>query len=75
MSEEIPNSDEIKLFFHCALCLDDMPLGESPQSYQRIQVGFTKLGLQVWCIRHDVNIAHIDFEGQKHPANMTRKET
>jgi hypothetical protein len=42
--------------------------------WQKIQVGWTQLGLQVWCIRHDCNIMHIDFEGVKHRANTTRRE-
>jgi hypothetical protein len=28
--------------------------------------------LQIWCKRHESNVAHIDFEGANHPANQTR---
>jgi len=35
----------------------------SLQSYSQLDVGFTDIGLQVWCRRHDGNVAHIDFEG------------
>ena len=30
---------------------------------ESIEVGFTNIGLQVWCHKHNVNICHIDFEG------------
>jgi hypothetical protein len=74
----IPNTLEIQAYIHCGLCLQEQKNNEalhttmSPKDYQRIQVGFTKLGLQVWCTRHDCNIMHVDFEHQKHPANTTR---
>lgn len=79
-ARDIPNTNEIVSYLHCSLCLRDFKnnaattFGESPASYQRIEVGFTPIGLQVWCRRHDKNIVHIDFEGQKHPANTTRKK-
>lgn len=71
MTRKIPNTDEIKMFFHCANCFDDMPDGTSPREWSSIEAGWTKLGLQVRCKRCDLNIIHIDFEGQKHPANLT----
>ena len=58
----------IEMFFHCKECMDEIPAGESPMDYQRIQVGWTEQGLEVWCIRHDLKIIHVDFEGQKHAA-------
>ena len=36
-------------------------------------IGWTKLGLQVWCKKHNCNMMHIDFQGQQHPANLTAK--
>lgn len=76
----IPNTYEIKAFFHCALCLEEVQkiaeknnLPQSPSTYQRIEAGFTTLGIQVWCRRHDVNIVHIDFQGHKLPANTQRR--
>lgn len=57
--------EEIVQYFHCALCFKEVPAGQSPQTYQRIQAGFTKKGIQVWCVRHDKNIIHLDFQGQK----------
>lgn len=70
----IPVSNEIKLFMHCKLCLDELTKSQlghdmSPQDYGSLEVGFTDIGVQVWCKRHKVNVVHIDFQGQTHPAN------
>jgi hypothetical protein len=62
------NSYQIKQFFHCGRCFKDKPAGVSPQAYARFEVGWTDVGLQVWCTRHNANVAHIDFEGHQHPA-------
>ena len=56
----------IESFFHCKECMSELPDDESPMDYQRIQAGWTEQGLEVWCIRHDLKIIHIDFEGQQH---------
>lgn len=75
----LPNTNEIGAFIHCALCVAEFKAGhpatrgESPGSYARLNIGWTKPGLQVWCTRHDVNVMHVDFEGQQHPANVTRR--
>ena len=42
----------------------------SPKYEQQLEVGSTPIGIQVWCLRHDVNVIHVDFEGHKHPANL-----
>lgn len=68
------NTNEIQLYLHCARCLAELPgSGESAESYSRLNVGWTAIGLQVWCRRHNANIVHIDFEGHQHPANTTRR--
>lgn len=56
---------DIKMYFHCAKCLEELPEDQSPMDYQRIQAGWTKQGVQVWCVRHNLNVIHIDFMGQK----------
>jgi len=75
-TESIPNTNEIKMFMHCQLCADEFENhehpGESMRTFTKYEVGYTKQGLQVWCIRHEKNVMHIDFEGYQHPANMTR---
>ena len=58
---------EIKSFFHCALCIEELLDGMSPQEYSHTEFGWTEKGFQVWCQRHNANIIHMDFEGQKHP--------
>ena len=75
----IPATNEIVQFFHCKRCLEEVMeiirrtgQSQSPATYQRLCVGFTPIGLQVWCRRHELNIVHIDFEGQQHPANTER---
>lgn len=70
---DVPSAKSIKMFFHCARCMPRKPASISPEQFARINVGWTDLGLQVWCVRCDCNIVHIDFEGQKHPANVEAK--
>lgn len=72
---------QIGAYMHCGKCLDEWrdphhadSAGHSPQTYAALSVGWTKQGLQVWCYRHRVNVLHVDFEGQKHPANTTAAE-
>jgi hypothetical protein len=31
-----------------------------------LQIGITPLGLQIWCTRHEMNVALIDFEHTRH---------
>jgi len=59
----------IEGFMHCGKCLDERPSDKSPEEWARLSVGFTPIGLQVWCVRHGCNVMHIDFEGRQHPAN------
>lgn len=67
MSKTPPaNTREIKMFMHCGLCIQE-------KKPQYIEAGWTLQGFQVWCLNHDCNIVHVDFEGTKHPANTTRR--
>lgn len=68
------NEMSIISFYHCALCMKEKPEGISPRDWALLEVGSTDLGLQVWCKRHDCNVIHISFEGQKHLANTSRKK-
>lgn len=70
---EITNDNAIGQFFHCGRCLPLKPRDKSPRDWAALEVGFTPIGLQVWCKRCDANVCHIDFQGQKHPANLTCK--
>lgn len=67
--------------FMCGLCYDtycehhDRVRNRDFLTYQKIQVGTTEEGLQVWCLRHGVNICLVDFEGESHPANWKKSLT
>lgn len=67
----VSNENCIQGFLHCSMCLKEVPKGQSPAEYQKLAIGWTSVGLQVWCRRHDVNVMHIDFQGHQHPANQT----
>lgn len=56
---------EIGAYLHCAKCLEELPEDQSPAEFARLSVGWTRLGLQVWCHRHDLNVINLDFKGQK----------
>ncbi len=71
MSQVIPASNKIVQFFHCGNCVSKRPAGQSMQDWVRLEAGWTMLGLQVRCVRCDLNIIHIDFEGVRHSANTT----
>ncbi len=70
---EMDQSHRISQFIHCAQCLREFPQAlrqdgiMSYADYQEIEVGFTDVGIQVWCKRHNRNIVHFDFEGMSHP--------
>jgi hypothetical protein len=70
---EIPNTNKIEMFFCCKLCLADMPDNTSMRQWSRLDVGWSKAGIQVWCRRHNCNVLHVDFQGMKHPANAARR--
>ncbi len=67
--KRVPAISCITAYFHCGNCLSDRPADISPAQWVRLEAGFTPAGLQVRCQRCDLNIVHIDFEGQQHPAN------
>ena len=56
---------KILLYFNCKKCVDELPIGETPESFGRLTVGWTKKGLQVFCVRHRLNVITLDFKGQK----------
>lgn len=71
-TEEFGNKLGILQYIHCRLCFEELPRGKSMEDYSRYSIGMTKQGFQVWCRRHDCNVLHIDLQGHKHPADMTR---
>ena len=58
----------------CSKCETEFLLGStdsrSLQDYSRLDIGFTSIGVQVWCRRHDANVVHIDSAGQKPTADF-----
>jgi len=73
--KKIPNTNCIQSFFLCAQCVAEKPDDQSPAEWARFNVGWTQLGLQIWCVRHDINVCHIDFAGHKFNANATAHST
>ncbi len=65
-AEQEGGDNKIVKFFQCGLCCEEVPEGVSMQEYALYECGWTVEGFQVWCRRHDANIIHMDFEGQKH---------
>jgi hypothetical protein len=58
IEEGYERGNEIVSYWHCGKCLDE----DNPQ---RIGVGWTPKGIQVWCEIHNENVWHIDLLGQK----------
>ena len=58
----------------CEACLKEYKNLDNPdislRDYVKVDVGFTRIGIQVWCQRHEKNICHIDFEGNRPPADF-----
>lgn len=71
-ARDILITNEITTFFHCAMCMAEKPPDQSPREFAQLEVGWTPLGIQVWCKRHEVNVMHMDFEGQQHRASSRR---
>lgn len=66
----IPTDNKIGQFIHCPECMAEwkpalQALPDVEELPQRLSVGYTKIGLQVWCETHNRNVLHIDFAGNK----------
>ncbi len=66
----ISSTNKITSFSHCGQCMDELPEDQSPREWAQLEVGFTDIGIQIWCKRHERNVMHVDFQGQKHPASF-----
>ncbi len=77
---EIPVNNGIGAYMHCVRCLHEVQqlraLGApvSPREYARLNVGATRLGLQIWCVRHERNVFHIDYAGIKLNASTAHED-
>ena len=56
---------DIDMFWHCKKCLEELPTNTAPRDWVRIEGGWTKVGFQIWCVRHEMNVLNIDLDGQK----------
>jgi len=77
MEKKVSNNNAIEMYLHCNKCLseiNDTGMKITPKDYAKISIGFTDVGIQLWCDRHDCNVAHIDFEGHQHPANTSAEK-
>jgi hypothetical protein len=61
----IPVTKAIRDYLHCGKCCDSIPAGQAMKDYERLSIGLTSEGLQVWCERHNVNVIHFDFRGTR----------
>jgi hypothetical protein len=43
----------------------ELPENVAMRDYARLNIGETTNGLQVWCVRHDINVGALNFGGQK----------
>jgi hypothetical protein len=68
LMREIPRTKEIYQFFHCKSCALDCPTTMTWREWVCVEVGFTPIGLQVWCKRCEMSVIHFDFEGHEHSA-------
>ena len=57
--------NDIQIFLHCKNCLNKRPENVSPREWVHIEVGYTKKGLQIYCVRCEKNVCALDFLGQK----------
>ena len=71
------DKNKIMAFFHCKECLKDLPVSMSPQDFMKIDCGWTEEGFQVYCLRHELQVIHVDFQGVKQElvAPETEEET
>lgn len=54
-------------FLHCEKCLKEMPRGEKPATWARLNVGMTPKGIQIWCERHSCSVDHVMFTLERVP--------
>jgi hypothetical protein len=60
-------TEQISAYLNCSRCLVELPIGMSPREFKRLDVGLTRDGIQVWCVRHNVNVSRMELrvKGEK----------
>lgn len=56
--------DGINSYVECKLCAAEVPPATNMRDYSWLGAGFTSRGFQVMCMRHGINVLHLDFEGR-----------
>lgn len=59
--------DHIEQFITCSACYQEMPGNVAPAEWARLNVGFTETGIQIWCVRHQLNVADINVGEDMRP--------
>jgi len=61
-NKKVQQEPDILWYWHCSDCLTELPSiypPVSPAEYASLSIGPTKTGFQVWCVRHNKNVANI----------------
>lgn len=53
--EGVREPHEVGEFVHCAECVRES------KAFATVNVALTERGVQAWCVRHDVHVAHFAF--------------
>ena len=64
----------ITAYFHCSQCLAECPSYMSAAEFARLAFGQTPYGVQVWCVRHNANVYHLDLTREPRPGCVTHGE-
>jgi len=62
---EAPNDlskNHITCFLHCANCAKQKPVNKTFREWNRTETGLTPWGIQVFCLRCRLNVAHFSVE-------------
>lgn len=73
-NQERDAADQIDMYLHCEKCLKEIPPNTAPRDWARLNVGFTAHGIQIWCVRHDLNVDDITVRLSKPGDKPTRLE-
>ena len=66
MQTKMSKKNKIVMYIHCRNCLKKIDFGSGTGfGDEKLAVGWTNKGLQIWCDGCDQNVAALDFRGQK----------
>jgi hypothetical protein len=64
------DKSEINQLIYCGDCIET---NVYELSHQQVKVGFTSIGLKVWCLQHDKEVIHIDFNNAKEKLKLLQR--